>query len=161
MSFSRWVGAGELVLKKIKNLVMGDRAYAETASDPEERQQLALASLLVEMARADFDESEEEHNRIIDLLVVHFDLSAAEAQKLLNRAREAADGAVCLFDFTRALHESLDREQKQDVIRLLWQVALSDSTLDKYEDYLVRKVADLLYVSHGDVIRLKHEVAGT
>jgi uncharacterized tellurite resistance protein B-like protein len=150
-----------MVLGKIKNLVMGNRAYAETAENPEERQQLALASLLVEMARADFDESQQEINRIIDLLATHFDLSSAEALELLNRARDSADGAVCLFDFTRALHESLDNEQKQDVIRLLWQVALADARLDKYEDYLVRKVADLLYVSHGDVVRLKHEVAGT
>ena len=65
---------------------------------------------------------------------------------------------VCLFDFTRALHASLDEAQKLDVIRLLWQVAMADSKLDKYEDYLVKKVADLLYVPHSDVMRIKHEV---
>jgi uncharacterized tellurite resistance protein B-like protein len=56
------------------------------------------------------------------------------------------------------LHKSLDAEQKKDVIRLLWQVANADDQLDKYEDFLVRKVADLLYVPHSDVVRLKHEV---
>ncbi|MDP6436058.1 MAG: TerB family tellurite resistance protein [Gammaproteobacteria bacterium] len=148
------------MLGKIKNMLLGDVAYKDTTADSEERQQLALASLLVEMARADFDESQEEHNRIIELLSEHFDLSSAEALVLLNRAREANDKAVCLFDFTRALHQSLDDEQKCDVIRLLWQVALADTKLDKYEDYLVRKVAELMYVSHRDVIRIKHEVSG-
>ena len=146
------------MIGKLKNLLLGDKAYTETAADSDERQQLALAALLVEMARADFDESQEEHNRIIDLLAGHFDLSAAEALELLNRARDTADSAVCLFDFSRTLHQSLDDGQKQEVIRLLWQVALADDNVDKYEDYLVRKVADLLYVSPSDVVRLKHEV---
>ena len=143
---------------KLKDRLLGARAYAETADDPQERQELALASLLVEMARADFDESSDEHDRIVGLLAEHFELTAEESQGLLDRATEAVDGAVCLFDFTRALHESLDAEERLGVIRLLWQVALADAKLDKYEDYLVRKVADLLYVSHSDVVRIKHEV---
>ncbi|MCP4001604.1 MAG: TerB family tellurite resistance protein [Gammaproteobacteria bacterium] len=146
------------MIRKLKNLLLGDKAYAETAADAEDRKQLALAALLVEMARADFDESQGEHDRIIDLLAGHFNLSGSEAQELLTRARETADSAVCLFDFSRTLHQSLDDGQKQEVVRLLWQVALADENIDKYEDYLVRKVADLLYVSHSDVVRLKHEV---
>jgi uncharacterized tellurite resistance protein B-like protein len=146
------------MIGKLKNILMGDKAFSANAENQEDRQQLALASLLVEMARADFDETHDEHSLIIDLLASHYDLSPAEALELLNKARAANDKAVCLFDFTRALHKSLDEEQKQAVIRLLWQVANADDQLDKYEDFLVRKVADLLYVSHSDVIRLKHEV---
>ena len=146
------------MIKKLKDLLLSSSAYVETASDPEQRRQLALASLLVEMARADFDEADTEQAAITDLLAAHFDLQPEESAALLKRAQEANDSAVCLFDFTRALHQSFDAEQKQQVIRLLWQVALADSKLDKYEDYLVRKVADLLYVPDSDVMRIKHEV---
>ena len=146
------------MIGKLKNILMGETAFSASVENTEDRQQLALASLLVEMARADFDESHDEHSLIIDLLTSHYDLSSAESLELLNKARAANNKAVCLFDFTRSLHKSLDAEQKQDVIRLLWQVALSDNRLDKYEDFLVRKVADLLYVPHSDVIRLKLEV---
>jgi uncharacterized tellurite resistance protein B-like protein len=146
------------MIGKLKNILMGDKAFSANAENQEDRQQLALASLLVEMARADFDETHDEHSLIIDLLASHYDLSPAEALELLNKARAAIDKAVCLFDFTRSLHKSLDAEQKKDVIRLLWQVANADDQLDKYEDFLVRKVADLLYVPHSDVVRLKHEV---
>jgi len=146
------------MIGKLKNILMGDKAFSANAENQEDRQQLALASLLVEMARADFDETHDEHSLIIDLLASHYALSPAEALELLNKARAANDKAVCLFDFTRALHKSLDEEQKHAVIRLLWQVANADDKLDKYEDFLVRKVADLLYVSHSDVVRLKHEV---
>jgi uncharacterized tellurite resistance protein B-like protein len=146
------------MLAKLKRTLLGDKPYAEAATDSKDRAQLALASLLVEMARADFDESQDEHNRIMELLADHFELSAAEALELLNRARESADGAVCLFDFSRSLHQNLDDAQKQEVVRLLWQVAMADNELNKYEDYLVRKVAELLYVSNHDVMRIKHEV---
>ena len=146
------------MLEKLKTIIMGNAAYAETASDPEEREQLALASLLVEMARADFDEADAEHAAIIELLAQHFELTHAEAEALVEKAQNSNDSAVCLFDFTRALHQALDAEQRLGVIRLLWQVALADAKLDKYEDYLVRKVADLLYVPDSDVIRIKHEV---
>jgi len=148
------------MLKKIKNMMLGANAYAESAEDPEERQQLALAALLVEVARADFSESSVEHAEIKRLLAAHFELTQGEAAKLFERASKAMDESVSLFDFTRALHESMDYDEKQGVIELLWKVALSDNELDKYEDYLVGKVADLLYVSRKDVIRIKNEVAG-
>ena len=158
------------MIGKLKNILLGDKAFGDEAETQDDRQQLALASLLVEMARADFDETHDEHSLIIDLLASHFDLSSGESLELLGKARAANKDAVCLFDFTRSLHKSLDGEQKKDVIRLLWQVANADNKLgfigsnfvhyllDKYEDYLVRKVADLLYVSDNDVIRMKHEV---
>lgn len=148
------------MLQKIKKLMLGKNAYAESATDPAERQQLALAALLVEMARADFDESAAEHGEIERLLAAHFELNGDESKALLKRAEAAMDDAVSLFDFTRALHQSLDAEQKREVIRMLWTVALTDERLDKYEDFLVRKVADLLYVEHQDVMRIKHEVSG-
>ena len=143
---------------KLKDILLGSQAYAESAASPEERQQLALAALLVEMARADFDESADEHHEIKRLLAGHFELSEVEAAELLNKAAGAMDEAVCLFDFTRALHDSLDYEQKLAVVTLLWQVALSDERLDKYEEYLLRKVGDLLYVSPTDIIRIRNQL---
>jgi len=148
------------MLRKLKKLVLGEDPYTATEANSEERQQLALAALLVEMARADFDATDAEHTAVRQLLASHFELSQAEAEDLLTRAGAAMDEAVSLFDFTRALHEALEPEQKLEVIRLLWTVAHADDRLDKYEDFLVRKVADLLYVPTADVLRLKHEVSG-
>ena len=146
------------MLGKLKDILLGSQAYAESAESPEQRQQLALAALLVEMARADFDESADEHHEIKRLLAGHFELSEAEAADLLKKAAGAMDEAVCLFDLTPALHDSLDYEQKLALVTLLWQVALSDERLDKYEQYLMRKVGDLLYVSPSDIIRIRNQL---
>ena len=62
------------------------------------------------------------------------------------------------MEFTRLLHEDLSHSEKNEIITMLWRVAFSDNNLDKYEDYVVRKIADLLYVPHRDMIRLRNEV---
>ena len=147
------------MIRKLKSILLGDAAFAATAENPEDRKKLALAALMVEMARADFDPQQSEHTEIADLLANNFGLSPAETGLLIDRAKAANNKAVSLFDFTRALHECLNADEKLDVIRMLWRVANADLRLDKYEDYLVHKIAGLLYVSHSDVIRLKHEVA--
>jgi uncharacterized tellurite resistance protein B-like protein len=74
---------------------------------------------------------------------------------VLDAASARADAAVSLHEFTRLLNDALAPTDKQRVIGLLWRVAFADGTLDRYEDHLVRKVADLLYVPHAEFIRAK------
>ena len=126
-------------------------------ADPAAGTRLAVAALLVELARADHDEQAVEHAAITGLVARHFQLDPPAAEELLVEARAAVDQAVSLREFTAPLHENLSYPDKLSIIALLWDVALEDRTLDKYEDYLVTKVAELLYVSRGDVVRLRYE----
>lgn len=119
---------------------------------------LAVAVLLVEMARADNAVEDAEEREIRSQLESAFGLAPAAAQTLLQRAHDIVEDSVSLHEFTRAIHEGMDYAEKQNVIAMLWQVALTDRNLDKYEDYLVGKLGELLYVSRGDVIRLKNRV---
>jgi len=146
------------MIKQLRELLGLDEFPAEADQGSDGTVRLALAALLVEMARADFDQSDGEDEEIARLLATHFRMSESEASVLLTRAEVALDDAVCLHDFTRALRKELDIGAKQQVIAMLWQVALADDKLDRYEEYLVRKIADLLYVSASDVVRLKHQV---
>ncbi|MBL8199966.1 MAG: TerB family tellurite resistance protein [Chromatiales bacterium] len=125
--------------------------------DPAARVRLAVAALLVELARADHDEQAVEHEAIAGLIARHFQLDSAAADELLAEARSAVDDSVSLREFTAPIHQELSYGEKQRIIGMLWDVALEDRTLDKYEDYLIGKVAELLYVSRGDVIRLRFE----
>ena len=49
-------------------------------------------------------------------------------------------------------------QQKTGFVELLWRVAMADGTIDMYEEHLVRKLADLLYVAHNDFILAKLRV---
>jgi uncharacterized tellurite resistance protein B-like protein len=123
-----------------------------------ERVALAMAALLVEAARADHRVEEQELEELATLLALRLNLDADTAADLLRRALEAVERSVSLYEFTRPLHETFDYAQKEEFVRMLWRVALADRRLDKYEDYLIGKVSELLYVARGDVLRLKHEV---
>jgi uncharacterized tellurite resistance protein B-like protein len=120
--------------------------------------ELATAVLLVEVARADFNQDLTANATLFELLKNHFRLSAEEARLLVEEAREEADYAASLQTFTRQLHERLSVDEKHRIIEMLWQVALDDRVLDKHEDHLIRKVAGLLYVSHSDLIRIRNSV---
>lgn len=119
---------------------------------------LAMAALLVETARADFDVHEEELAELGRLLEKQLGITSVEASSLVARALNAVERSVSLYEFTRPLYEALSYQEKEEVVRMLWHVALADRRLDKYEDYLIGKISDLLYVARGDVIRLRHEV---
>jgi len=146
------------MLKKLSEIFSGAATAHNDAAYQEEKLQVSLAALLVEIARADFDQTDSEHAEITKLLADHFGLSEAESLELLAKAEVATDDAVCLHDFTRTLHTSLEPAERLKVVELLWMVALSDNKLDKYEDYLVKKVADLMHVPTGDVIRIRNQV---
>ena len=90
--------------------------------------------------------------------VLLIEMAKEGAEKLFQEAEEIADNSVSLHEFTRTLHETLSSEAKNEIIEMLWRLALIDDSLDRYEDYLVRKIADLLYVSNSNVLRIKHEL---
>lgn len=130
----------------------------QTAEERERALKLATAALLIEVVRADYRENLTENAAVFAQLRRFFDLSEDAALLLVQEAEREADHAVSLQGFTRLLHERLSVEEKHSVIEMLWRVALADEHLDKHEDHLVRKLADLLYVSHADLIRIRNEV---
>jgi uncharacterized tellurite resistance protein B-like protein len=119
--------------------------------------ELASAALLVEVARADFEITPEELARLIGLLATTFDMSPADVELVTQQANDQVENAVSLHDFTRVINEHCSPEERNELIGLMWDVAAADGDLSKYEDHLIRRVADLLYVPHQEFIRLKHQ----
>jgi len=119
---------------------------------------LASAALMLEVALTDGDVADAEIAQLRASLATHYSLDAATIERLESEARIAVSGAVDLYAFTRPLAKALDQEQRQDIIRLMWQVALADDHLDNFEENILAKVAGLLGVSTADRVRLKQEV---
>ena len=112
---------------------------------------------MIDVARADHVFDESEFDRVLQLVETHFELTPEEAAELVITAGDEADDLISAYDFTKVLHRHLDANEKARVISLLWKVAYADGRLDKYEDSLVLKISDLLFVSRGRVMRLKHD----
>lgn len=147
------------MIKQLKDMLQQVLTVeTEASEDREHALQLATAALLVEIARADYRDEVVENEAIFELLKSHFALSPQESEALLNQAADEVDRAVSLQGFTRLLHENLSAAEKLSILEMLWQVAMADAHLDRHEDHLVRRVAELLYIPHRDVIRVRNRV---
>ena len=152
------------MIRAFQRLFESTVATAARAVEDEEREHgyhVATAALLVEVMRADYEVRTEERNAVLRALDAAFsDLSPVETRNLLARAEERADDATSLYEFTRHINRQFDHEQKAHVVELLWRVAYADGDLDKYEEHLVRRIADLIHVPHSVFIRMKHKAGG-
>ncbi len=144
----------ERLQKKLESLFDGTDSE-DAAVDEEHAIRLAAAALLVEVARADFEFDADEREALERLLRRHYRLSEEEAALLREEADRRVDRSVSLFEFTRTLHERLDDRQKSELMGRLWAVAFADGRLDKYEDAMVHKIGELLYVPRSEVMRRK------
>lgn len=149
-----------MIKRLITQVVESISASAGTAAESIDREaaiRLATAVLMIDVARADHVFEESEFDRLLQLIETHFDLTAEQAAELVNQATDKADDLTSAYEFTEILHKHLDENEKARIVRLLWLIAYADGRLDKYEDSLVLKISDLLYVSRGRVMRLKHD----
>ncbi|TVQ86929.1 MAG: TerB family tellurite resistance protein [Chromatiaceae bacterium] len=118
----------------------------------------AAAALLLEMAHMDEQVSDAERASIERMVQDCFRLDAVAAAELLACAEAERQDSTDYFQFTRLINAHFDADRKGDLIAALWRVAFVDGVLDKHEEFLVRKIADLLYVPHGVFIGAKYQV---
>jgi uncharacterized tellurite resistance protein B-like protein len=134
-------------------------------SSPEDRDnvseyslQIATAALLVEMMRADSEIKDDERKAVTKKLQSSFGLSEEEINAMIKFAEEEIQKATGYYEFTSLINNGLSQEQKVKIIEHLWEIAFSDSLLDKHEEHMVRKIADLIHVSHKIFIDAKLRV---
>lgn len=119
--------------------------------------QVIAAALMVEVARADNQFTEQEVQTILDLVCNQYDLSSDEAEELLNLATQEADQSRSLFELAREVDLKLNYNEKRQLLSNLWKVAYADQDKHKYEEYIIRKLADLLHLSHRDFVQTRME----
>ena len=122
------------------------------------RVDLTCAALLIEVMNADHETDEREHEEFTKLLQESYRIADEDLEALTALAQSAARDATSLYQFTRLINDNYDMQQKIALIENMWRIAFSDEQLDKYEDHLIRKVSELIYVSHSDFIKAKLKV---
>lgn len=130
----------------------------EPQASAERRAQIAAAVLLVEVARSDHDFSDAERQAVLASVERKFGLSATEARELLALAEAESREAHDIFQFTSKIDKSFSPEQKVKFLEELWRAAYADSKLHEYEEHLIRRVADMLHLSHSQFIGAKLRV---
>ena len=121
----------------------------------EQARNLAVAALLVEVLRADYATADAERRQVVESLRGILGLGEAECAELLAEAEQQVDKAHDLHQFTAEINRALAHEEKVRVVEQMWRVARSDETVHKYEEHIIRRVSDLLHVSHREFIAAK------
>ena len=117
--------------------------------------EISCAALKFEVARSDFTIDETERESIRLLLTENFALSGEDVATVTEEAADNVDAATCLFEFTRTINDIATVDQKRQLLTMMWRVALADDALSRYEEHVIRKVADLLYLPHNDFMLAK------
>jgi uncharacterized tellurite resistance protein B-like protein len=145
------------MIEKIRQFFAANLALEDKASNDSHALQLAAAALLIEVSKADYQQDDIESIAIHAALLKSLDVSEAELEELLQLAEQESKDATSVYQFTRLINDNYTAEQKTDLLKSMWQVAYADHALDKHEEHLIRKIADLIYVPHREFIRTKLE----
>ena len=142
------------MLKNIQEWFKGQWDDTSTSDDVNSLE-IATAVLFYEVIRADREFTELEERSYREQLTKHFSLSESELQTLCDLTKVKAENAVDYQQFTKVLNDLYSPEQKRSILDSLWTLAYADHELSPDEDYTIRKIADLLYLSHSQFIQSK------
>lgn len=145
------------MLEKIKNF-FSQELKINAQQDTQDKIPLAAATLLIEVNRASLDKSSVEQQAIKAVLVKSFNLSEQKIDSLVEHATAQDEDVTSLYPFIKLINQHYSEEQRIALVKTLWEVAVADQEISIYEEHTIRKISDLLYVSHSDFIKTKLEV---
>ncbi|MDN7131494.1 TerB family tellurite resistance protein [Halomonas sp. MC140] len=138
--------------------------FQRTLAQPEQREnhtltlELATAALLCEIVRADYNTTDEELATLRTMLLTRYRLSESAAEELMTMAEAQVEDAVDHYQFVSLIKDHYSYDQRRELVSQMWQLAWADGNVDPLEEHRIRRLADLLYVSHSDFIRTKLQV---
>ena len=143
------------MFQNLKNIF--EKVKQENYSEVEiiEEEIHAVLSLLIEACKVDGIISDNEIEKITDLLINKFHLEPSKAKNAVNFVLEKANEKVEIFSDIKVVLDTMDHEERIKVVEMLWNVVLADGNVDDYESNLMRKISSLLHVSSFETAEAK------
>ena len=138
------------IIKKI----LGDEAPQQSSSN-EDDAHIALCVLMIEAAHVDGECSDEEMDHVIETLTDKCGISRQDINELIERAYQKREESIDLFTFTRYINQNYSKEEKLRVMESVWRVIHIDGRLEGHEDHFAHKLANLLRLTHKELIDAK------
>ena len=147
------------MINKIRELItkFGNKEEIEEESDLSQLNK-ACAALLVEIAFADKEFDDTEKTSLKLTLMETYSIEEADIDEIIKDAENTVAESTSLYGYTRIVNDEFEYDDKLSLLKNLWKVAYADGNLDKFEEHLIRKISDLIHVSHSDYINIKLEV---
>lgn len=146
--------------KKLMTANSGKSAFDNrTPEETEKLLLLASLALMIETAKSDHEIDPSELDAITKIAQSNRSLLTDDVDSLINEARARVKEATSLYEFTSLINENFKEPQKFLLIQNMWRVAYADGRIDRYEEHIIRKAAELLYVDHARFIEAKLSIA--
>lgn len=143
------------MLNKLSNFLSAIIPPSIDSEHPDLTLQMAVAVLLIEVMRSDAECAFEEQAVIQSILKQRFLLTDAEVVQMTERGQQTSKSTNDLHQFTSLINHALELPEKVRIIEYLWQVVYADGKISAHENHLMRRLVDLLHISHGDNIAAK------
>jgi uncharacterized tellurite resistance protein B-like protein len=143
------------MFEKIKQFLSTHEEKEFDERESKRRIQIATAVVLLEVAYADEEFSDAERVQVVTILKEQFSLDDESVNELLLISEEKLKHSIDIWHFTEIINENYSDDEKYLVIETVWRVIYADGRLDKYEDYIVHKLARVLHIPHSRMIEAK------
>ena len=143
-------------IKSFFSDTMEPESPEEEVAEPDVR--LAACALLIEIAHADDEFTDDEVQHLLSAVRRQYGLDATEAEQLLELAESERASAVDLWQFTKLIKQSYSLSQKMVLVEVMWGLVYSDGELSSHEESLMRRVCHLLDLAPGYLSQARKKV---
>ena len=128
----------------------------EKKEKPKNLRLIALC-LAFEVANADNDIDDREKDLILEKIKSTIDVSVLTEKEIFEVIQEESQKRVSFYDIINDINKNLDKKEKIDVLKMLWEIAYADKVLDVDEERIIRRSAEMLGINPSIVLQTKEE----
>ena len=118
---------------------------------------LIALCLVYEVANADNDIDVRERDLILEKIKESIDVSVLTEKEIFDVIQEESERRVSFYDIINDINQNLDKKEKIDVLKMLWEIAYADKVLDVDEERIIRRSAEMLGIKPSIVLKTKEE----
>ena len=128
----------------------------EEKEKPKNLKLIALC-LAYEVANADNDIDVREKDLILEKIRESIDVTVLTEKEIFDEIQEESQKRVSFYDIINDINKNLDKKEKIDVLKMLWEIAYADKVLDVDEERIIRRSAEMLGIKPSIVLQTKEE----
>ncbi|RJP62337.1 MAG: TerB family tellurite resistance protein [Ignavibacteriales bacterium] len=132
-----------------------DRRFGSLEKNEDLKVQIATCALFLEIAKADGEISEQEMLKLVEIMKSTFEIEDEFIEELIELTKADLKKSVSIYEFTSKINETFTQEEKNKILVDLWRLIYVDESLDKYEDFMIKKIAGNLKFEHYQIIEAK------
>ena len=127
-------------------------------SNNEYKIQLYTTSLMLMVSSADERIDESELKIIKEILIDYFKINMELSEKLILDSYKLIEESTDIYEIASFINNSLNNQEKIDLLCCIFEVAYSDKELHFMERHLINQIANILNINKDKMLKVKKEM---